>query len=71
MFGRKDEQPEHEITKSWRPGQITDDYIQKLHKATCTCGWVSPEGNFHQLLMTVGAHEAAVEQVQAAAGVAV
>jgi len=62
LFDRTSEQPEHTVTKTWRAGQETADFIQKIHSASCTCGWQSPEGNYQTMLMAVGAHEAAAEQ---------
>jgi hypothetical protein len=71
MFGHnQDEQPVHEVTQTWRAGQESADAIQKIHSACCTCGWVSPEGNFQQTLMAIGAHEAAAEQSTRTPGLA-
>jgi len=60
IFNRKPEQ-QHTISKTWRKGHETDDYVQKLWSASCSCGWTSPEGDFLHVARTVGAHEVAVE----------
>ena len=62
VFRDKPEQVEHTITQTWRAGHETADFIRKIHGASCTCGWTSPEGGYQQMLMAVGAHEAAAEQ---------
>jgi hypothetical protein len=71
MFGRTEQPQEHTVTKTWRAGQETADAVQKIHSASCTCGWVSSESNYSTMLMAVGVHEAAVEQAQVAADASV
>jgi hypothetical protein len=53
----------HEITKTWVPGQETDEYVLKIWFAECTCGWKCGPVPYQQILMAAGAHEAGAENV--------
>lgn len=57
MFGRGDKPVEHTITKGWRSGQETHDYVQKVWSAACTCGWRTAEGSFMHVSIQESAHE--------------